>query len=246
LNFKIIASVFVVLAVAFGGATGYLLAYPPAGSSYTVTSTVVSTSVKTITTASAQTATVTGSGSLGLSAGIAEKSGIGFYLTDGAGMTLYYRTSDDKSTGTSSCTGACVSAWPVFFAENLVLPPGINATSFGTAVRSDGMQQLTYNGWPLYHFSGDQKPGDTNGQGLGGVWFALALSDPPAPATTSTTQSVSSTSSTTSSSAVSSVTSAASTVSTASLTTSTNSTSTATSVSTTTTSSQSTYSKGGW
>jgi Secreted repeat of unknown function len=26
---------------------------------------------------------------------------------------------------------------------------------------------------PLYHFSGDQQPGDTNGQGVGGLWFAV-------------------------------------------------------------------------
>ena len=41
-------------------------------------------------------------------------------------------------------------------------------------------QQLTkhyYNGHPLYLFSGDQKPGDTNGEGVnafGGLWYALS------------------------------------------------------------------------
>ena len=28
--------------------------------------------------------------------------------------------------------------------------------------------------WPLYRFAGDQAPGDVNGQGSGGVWFAMA------------------------------------------------------------------------
>jgi hypothetical protein len=47
----------------------------------------------------------------------------------------------------------------------------------GTTTRSDGKPQVTYNGHPLYRYQGDQKPGDTNGQGLtafGASWFALS------------------------------------------------------------------------
>ena len=46
----------------------------------------------------------------------------------------------------------------------------------GVSTRSDGKQQVTYNGHPLYRFAGDQKAGDTNGQGVnafGGIWHAL-------------------------------------------------------------------------
>ena len=32
---------------------------------------------------------------------------------------------------------------------------------------------MTYDGRPLYHFAGDAKPGDTNGQAVGNVWFVL-------------------------------------------------------------------------
>ena len=33
--------------------------------------------------------------------------------------------------------------------------------------------QVTYNGWPLYFYAGDTAPGDTNGQGQGGVWYVV-------------------------------------------------------------------------
>jgi plastocyanin len=40
--------------------------------------------------------------------------------------------------------------------------------------RSEGGNQVTYNGWPLHSFAGDSQPGDTNGQATGGVWFVVS------------------------------------------------------------------------
>ncbi len=54
---------------------------------------------------------------------------------------------------------------------------GVDETLLGTITRDDGTTQVTYNGWPLYHFSGDTASGDTNGQGLeefGGLWFLVS------------------------------------------------------------------------
>ena len=53
---------------------------------------------------------------------------------------------------------------------------GAKASIVATTKRSDGAPQVTYNGHPLYLYEGDQKPGDTNGQGLtafGARWYAL-------------------------------------------------------------------------
>ena len=40
-------------------------------------------------------------------------------------------------------------------------------------MQPNGTSQVTYDGELLYYFAGDTKPGDTNGQAVGNVWFAL-------------------------------------------------------------------------
>jgi predicted lipoprotein with Yx(FWY)xxD motif len=80
---------------------------------------------------------------------------------------------------TSQCAGACAAAWPPLRATGKpVVGTSLSASKIGTTARSDGKPQVTYNGHPLYLYSADQKPGDTNGQGLnafGGAWFALSV-----------------------------------------------------------------------
>ena len=45
--------------------------------------------------------------------------------------------------------------------------------SFGTIKRPEGTLQVSFDGMPLYTFAGDSRPGQANGQGIGGVWFAV-------------------------------------------------------------------------
>ena len=40
-----------------------------------------------------------------------------------------------------------------------------------TFARKDGSMQVAYNGSPLYYYAADKAAGDTNGQGVGDVWF---------------------------------------------------------------------------
>jgi predicted lipoprotein with Yx(FWY)xxD motif len=175
-DFKTVSAAFIVLTVVFGAATGYLLVSPSGGSA--ATSTAFTTS--TLTT----TASATG-GSPGYTVNIAYKAAIGFYLVDGSGMTLYFRTNDIRSNGTSTCTGTCVQIWPVFYSSNLVLPPGLSSSSFTVVMRADGKQQIDYNGSPLYYYASDGTPGDVLGQGIGGIWFAYTLPTPSQLASTS-------------------------------------------------------------
>jgi predicted lipoprotein with Yx(FWY)xxD motif len=100
---------------------------------------------------------------------VSEKDGVGKFLTDSNGMTLYIFKKD--SPGKSVCAGPCVDKWPLYFREKVAVPEGVNAGDFGTITREDGKSQSTYKGWPLYYYVGDKATGDVHGQGLGNVWF---------------------------------------------------------------------------
>jgi len=104
---------------------------------------------------------------------IGYKEGIGSYLIDSKGMTLYYFTKD--VSGKSACMGGCVGNWPIFYTEEVVVPPGMNPADFGEIMRDDGKGQTTFKGWPLYYFIRDKNPGDTSGEGAGKVWFVIGV-----------------------------------------------------------------------
>jgi predicted lipoprotein with Yx(FWY)xxD motif len=86
-----------------------------------------------------------------------------------------------KDTGdASACTGACAGAWPPVTATGTVTASGsAKASDLGTITRSDGTKQVTYDGHPLYYFSGDSGPGTASGQGsdgFGAKWWLVAPS----------------------------------------------------------------------
>jgi predicted lipoprotein with Yx(FWY)xxD motif/plastocyanin len=111
------------------------------------------------------------------------KTGIGNYLVDPKGMTLYYFTKD--SVGNSTPTGAILANWPVFNAPNFVTISKMNPTDFSTLTRADGLKVTTFKGFPLYYFIKDQVSGDTQGQGVGGIWFTVDPANFPPSATPS-------------------------------------------------------------
>ena len=98
---------------------------------------------------------------------------LGTFLTDPQGMTLYLYTKDTVA-GESTCYDRCAEAWPPFTAdEPLALPNGVPG-ELTTISRTDGTTQVAYNGIPLYYWVNDKQPGETTGQGVGGVWFVVA------------------------------------------------------------------------
>jgi predicted lipoprotein with Yx(FWY)xxD motif len=102
--------------------------------------------------------------------------GLGKILVNSRGRTLYLFQKDSGTT--SACSGACAVNWPPLRATGKpTLGSGADSSLVGTTTRSDGRPQVTYNGHPLYLFSGDAQAGDTNGEGanaFGGLWYAVS------------------------------------------------------------------------
>ncbi len=100
-------------------------------------------------------------------------STFGEILVDDGGNTLYAFTQD--SDGVSVCYDECAATWPALISEDeLRAGEGVEGSLLGTAARADGSEQVNYAGMPLYHFAGDARPADTNGQGVGDVWFVVS------------------------------------------------------------------------
>ncbi|GAB1858206.1 hypothetical protein MHTCC0001_30430 [Flavobacteriaceae bacterium MHTCC 0001] len=93
----------------------------------------------------------------------------GNILATSDGFTLYFFSNDSKTV--SNCNDNCSGNWPAFYAAELTLDTGLNASDFATITRTDGSKQTTFKGWPLYTFANDGAAGDINGDGAGGVWY---------------------------------------------------------------------------
>lgn len=97
-------------------------------------------------------------------------SDLGTILVDAEGFTLYVFTND--TGGESACYDGCAATWPPVPGDTAI-GSDLDASLFGTTARTDGTEQLTANGQPLYRYAPDAAPGDTTGQGVGGVWFVV-------------------------------------------------------------------------
>jgi predicted lipoprotein with Yx(FWY)xxD motif len=96
---------------------------------------------------------------------------LGNVLVNSAGRTLYRY--DKDTAGTSKCTDACTTVWPpLAVSGTLTYGANLRPAMFSTITRPDGTKQLAVNGSPLYTYSGDLRPGDTSGQGLGDFFVA--------------------------------------------------------------------------
>lgn len=89
---------------------------------------------------------------------------LGLVLADLHGMTLYQH--DRETNGKIVCTGRCLRIWsPLLHTPGtpLRMPPGRHGT-LSVVKRPDVGEQVAFNGRPLYRYTGDHEPGDTNGE----------------------------------------------------------------------------------
>ena len=104
--------------------------------------------------------------------------GLGKIITDGKGFTVYMYAPDHR--GRSQCSGFCAQQWPPLVVPRGVARPragpGVRASLLGTVRRADGERQVTYGGWPLYLWIGDDSPGQATGQADDmGLWYVLSV-----------------------------------------------------------------------
>lgn len=103
---------------------------------------------------------------------VATDPDLGQILVDGEGRTLYGFMND--TDGVPTCVDACAANWPALVVTgDITVGAGLDASDFTTVARTDGGMQVKVGDQPLYRFANDTAAGDTNGQGVGGVWFVV-------------------------------------------------------------------------
>lgn len=113
--------------------------------------------------------------------------------------TLYVLSAEKG--GKLLCKSACTPIWPPLLVKSSVTSVSIGAGvvgRIGFIKRSTTMKQVTYNGFPVYTFSGDSGPSQVNGQGIvadGGTWHLTNASARTAATTSKTTANVTTTTS---------------------------------------------------
>ena len=93
----------------------------------------------------------------------------GKVLATSTGRTLYLDTADTKNH--SNCTGSCAMSWPPLKTNGKpVAGMGVRKSLLGQTTK----HQVTYNGHPLYRWTGDTKAGQTTGEGVNGFYVVKA------------------------------------------------------------------------
>ncbi len=98
---------------------------------------------------------------------------LGTIVVNGKGMTAYVFDNDKAGATTSACSGACAATWPAITSSTAT--PTVDGVTgkVGTISATGGGFQVTINGMPVYTFANDKAAGDTNGEGVGKVWWVI-------------------------------------------------------------------------
>jgi len=103
-------------------------------------------------------------------------SGLNPIVHNAVGRTMYRFDKDTAHPSRSNCAGACAQTWePVLVQQGgRIFVDGVSTARVGILNRADGTRQVTVGAWPMYYYNGDHNPGDANGEGVGGTWFAIS------------------------------------------------------------------------
>jgi len=127
-------------------------------------------------------ATLSGASSSPTTIAVAQNKTWGATLTLKNGDTVYRLTKDPKNK--SVCTGKCATIWlPVLLATGQKTPVGSGVSHLGSFTRANGTHQVTYEGIPLYTFTGDKKAGQVTGnvKDTWGQWWSINPASPTTP-----------------------------------------------------------------
>ncbi|AXI80712.1 SCO0930 family lipoprotein [Peterkaempfera bronchialis] len=105
--------------------------------------------------------------------GTTDDAKLGEILVDDQGRTMYRFDKDTAKPAKSNCNDACAQAWPPVPASAKDAAQVPDPSLLGEVTRDDGSKQLTVAGWPMYLYAADSAPGQTNGQGVNQVWWAV-------------------------------------------------------------------------
>jgi predicted lipoprotein with Yx(FWY)xxD motif len=115
----------------------------------------------------------------GVAIGVKHQGNLGSILYAGPSKLTVYEFAADHGP-TSTCKGACAAAWPpVTTSGKPTALGGASASALGTTKREGGVEQVTYQGHPLYYYVADKSAATAAGQGstaFGASWYVLAPS----------------------------------------------------------------------
>jgi predicted lipoprotein with Yx(FWY)xxD motif len=108
---------------------------------------------------------------------------LGNILVTSTGLVLYMFVPDKDAKVT--CVSLCAATWPPVFVSSggtITAGAGVQQSMLGTDPDPAGGKVVTYDGWPLYGYTGDQSPGQTTGQAVnvnGGLWYVINTAGQP-------------------------------------------------------------------
>jgi len=106
---------------------------------------------------------------------IVQHSDLGWLMAKADGHVVYTYAKDSKN-GAPTCTGSCASVWAPVTGMPKAGPADNFPGTFGVVTGAGGQKVISYNGYPLYTYIG-AAPLSTKGNGIGGVWHVITLSE---------------------------------------------------------------------